>query len=277
VSTINSLELADLAGSDVGSPARNPGIVERSFPSVRAMPSVRHLVRCKPDGRTESTALDGDPELKLEQILHATLSRRTATLWVKRGIDVIGAAFGILLLFPLMLAVALAIRISSRGPILFSQMRYGLGGKPFRIYKFRTLYIDQADPTGQAQTVLNDCRITPLGRILRRSNIDELPQLWNVLIGGMSLVGPRPHPIGMKAAGIAYEDLIPAYKFRHLVKPGITGLAQVRGFRGTTIRTECARGRILNDLIYIQRISIPLDLAIIIATLLHELRHGTGI
>ncbi len=118
--------------------------------------------------------------------------------------------------------------------------------------------------------------MTPLGRILRRTNVDELPQLWNVLIGNMSLVGPRPHAVGMQAGGMDYEELIPAYHLRHVVKPGITGLAQARGYRGSTKQRVAARGRIVCDLEYIRRFSVLLDIRIILWTLLQELHCGTG-
>ena len=142
--------------------------------------------------------------------------------------------------------------------------------------KFRPFYTDKADHSGVEQTIPRDPRVTPLGRLLRRTNIDELPQFWNVLVGEMSLVGPRPHPIGMRAAGVRYEDLVLAYPLRTLVKPGITGLAQLRGFRGPTIDANSARMRVFCDLVYIENFSILSDFKIMFLTLLRELSGGTG-
>jgi lipopolysaccharide/colanic/teichoic acid biosynthesis glycosyltransferase len=147
---------------------------------------------------------------------------------------------------------------------------------PFRVYKFRTLYADRCDESGVHQAMPGDRRITPLGRLLRRTNIDELPQLLNVLKGDMSLVGPRPHAIGMYAGGTRYEHLVLVYPMRTLVKPGITGLAQLRGFRGPTRDRTSARMRIVCDLQYVAEYSNMLDLKILLLTILQEMRGGTG-
>jgi lipopolysaccharide/colanic/teichoic acid biosynthesis glycosyltransferase len=160
--------------------------------------------------------------------------------------------------------------------VIYSQLRYGLNGKPFRVYKFRTLYADRCDPSGVVQAVPGDQRITPVGRLIRRTNIDELPQLWNVLTGHMSLVGPRPHPIGLRAGGVKYEELVLAYPLRTMVKPGITGLAQLRGYRGPTSERIPARMRIVCDLAYIANFSLLHDVKIMLFTVLRELRGGTG-
>jgi lipopolysaccharide/colanic/teichoic acid biosynthesis glycosyltransferase len=135
---------------------------------------------------------------------------------------------------------------------------------------------DMCDASGVAQTVQNDPRITRIGAILRRTNLDELPQLLNVLKGDMSLVGPRCHAIGMLAAGMVYEELVPEYHYRHLVRPGITGLAQMRGLRGPTDRAAKARARIASDLFYVENFSVFLDIRIIVGTFISEMRGGNG-
>lgn len=194
----------------------------------------------------------------------------------KRVIDVAVSIMALIALFPLLLAVAIMIRLDSPGPVLFTQVRWGKDCRKIKVYKFRSMRIDNCDVTGVLQTKLNDPRITRIGAIIRRTNIDELPQLLNVLKGDMSLVGPRCHAIGMLAAGIPYEDLVPHYHRRHLVKPGMTGLAQMRGLRGPTDRAAKARARIACDLYYIDNFNLRLDLKIMVLTVWNELRGGNG-
>ena len=197
----------------------------------------------------------------------------------KRAFDIIVALFGILVLLPSLFAIALAIKLTSRGPVLFCQRRYGLNSETFLLYKFRTMYFDKCDDSGVTQTRQGDLRVTRVGRVLRRSNLDELPQLFNVLKGEMSLVGPRPHVPGMLAAGVPYEVFVPNYFDRHRgARPGVTGLAQARGFRGSTERAEDAKGRIDLDLKYIQNWSFGLDLRLILETAWTEfVKAGNGI
>ncbi len=201
---------------------------------------------------------------------------RPAHLVAKRLVDIVGATLGLLLLSPLLIAVAAIIKLTSSGPVFFRQERTGLGNKPFEILKFRSMYTDRCDLSGVAQTVADDPRVTPIGRIIRRTNIDELPQLINVLLGDMSLVGPRPHVPGMLAAGVRYEELVIGYERRHAMRPGITGLAQASGLRGPTIEVEPSVMRVLRDIEYIRNFSIWLDIRIILRTLINEILRGKG-
>ncbi|WP_223216124.1 sugar transferase [Agrobacterium pusense] len=195
---------------------------------------------------------------------------------LKRTMDIAGASIALVALAPVLLTVAALVKLDSPGPILFSQIRWGMNGRKIRVYKFRSMRTDMCDATGVAQTVKNDPRITRIGAILRRTNIDELPQLINVLKGDMSLVGPRCHAIGMLAAGRLYEELVPHYHLRHRMRPGITGLAQMRGLRGPTDRSDKARARIVSDLYYVENFSVWLDVRIMVGTVISELRGGKG-
>ena len=207
---------------------------------------------------------------------HSGLSREPALSLGKRVMDVTCSSAALLVLAPLLIGVAVAIKVTSPGPVLFSQNRYGYRNRRFRIHKFRTMYTHLADASGTRQTVGNDPRITPLGRILRKTSFDELPQLLNVLKGDMSLVGPRPHVPRMQAASILYEDLVPYYFQRHSVRPGITGLAQVSGCRGSTATAESAISRIDYDLEYIETWSLWLDVKVIARTAAREFISGSG-
>jgi len=201
---------------------------------------------------------------------------KPAQLRVKRFVDVLVSAVALLILLPLLLVIGAAIRLETRGSPLFSQMRWGKDQSKIRIYKFRSMRSEDCDPSGVAQTVKNDRRVTYVGSILRKTNLDELPQLWNVLKGDMSLVGPRCHAIGMMAGGMVYEELVPGYHNRHAMRPGLTGLAQMRGLRGPTDRPARARARIAADLYYIENFSVLFDIRIILGTIASELTRGNG-
>jgi exopolysaccharide biosynthesis polyprenyl glycosylphosphotransferase len=182
----------------------------------------------------------------------------------KRLVDLVLASTALLMLLPLLILVGIAVKIDSRGPVIFRQRRNGFNGREFRIYKFRSMTVLE-DGDAIKQATRNDKRVTRLGQILRMTSIDELPQLINVLRGEMSLVGPRPHAI---AHDNEYAKSICNYAFRHHVKPGITGWAQVHGMRGETPNLEVMEKRITLDIWYINNWSIWLDLRILAMTTL---------
>ena len=196
------------------------------------------------------------------EIQRAPLTRTEQ--FIKRCMDVIGASVILLMLSPLIVFTALLVKLDSRGPVFFLQTRNGFNGHPFKILKFRSMHVLEDGPEIR-QATRDDPRVTRLGRWLRRANIDELPQLFNVLYGNMSLVGPRPHAV---AHNSEFEKCVANYAYRHHVKPGITGLAQVNGFRGETPTAEVMAKRVERDTFYINNWSIWLDLKILLKTLL---------
>jgi putative colanic acid biosynthesis UDP-glucose lipid carrier transferase len=218
-------------------------------PNIFALHLINHNVK----------ELAGIPIITLSE---SPLSGRL--LVVKNIEDKLLAVLGILLAIPVMLVVAIAIKLDSPGPLLFVQERTGWDGKVFKIWKFRTMRVHDAPEGVVEQATRNDPRVTRVGSFLRRSSLDELPQLFNVLAGSMSLVGPRPH-------AIQHDDLysaqIDAYLARHRIKPGITGLAQVRGFRGETKDVRLMAERVKHDIEYINNWSLMLDISILARTL----------
>jgi len=195
---------------------------------------------------------------------------------LKRALDIAGALAGICALGALLIIVALVIKATSPGPVLFRQNREGRNGRVFEALKFRSMRAADCDASGVSQTRMNDPRVTPVGRFIRKTSIDELPQLFNVLLGDMSLVGPRPHVAKMLAGGRDYRDLVPYYGERLSMRPGITGWAQANGVRGPTLDPKLARERIDHDIAYIQNFSIWLDLKIIMLTIVREFFTGSG-
>lgn len=186
-----------------------------------------------------------------------------ANLVAKELLDRVLAVGILVLILPLMLLIALAIKLESPGPVIFRQLRHGRDGRPFTVYKFRTMRREAANVSAAQQATRDDPRITALGRLLRRTSLDELPQFLNVLQGNMSIVGPRPHPVELNEL---YRDRIERYMWRQVVKPGITGWAQINGFRGETDTLDKMHKRIEFDLYYIDHWSLWFDIKIILIT-----------
>jgi len=191
-------------------------------------------------------------------------SRGTIDEDLKRFLDVCMSIVFIILGMPLFVFTSIAIYLTSKGSIFFTQPRNGLNGKVFNMIKFRTMYIHK-DSGDLQQASIGDARITPVGKFLRKWSIDELPQLFNVLKGDMTIVGPRPHAV---QHNVKYNKLIRGYMQRHNVKPGMTGLAQVIGFRGETKTIEEMKNRVYADLVYQSNWSIKKDLGILLETVL---------
>jgi Undecaprenyl-phosphate glucose phosphotransferase len=186
---------------------------------------------------------------------------------VKRLEDIVLGGVLLLLALPLLGVMALAIRLDSPGPIIFRQRRHGWNSRPFDVLKLRTMRWTPSDSPGLVQTTRDDVRIARVGRFLRRTSLDELPQLFNVLKGDMSLVGPRPHALDMRTEDRLGHEIIDEYPHRHRIKPGITGWAQVNGCRGATQTAEQIRRRVELDLYYADNWSVLLDLKILLKTL----------
>jgi len=182
--------------------------------------------------------------------------------WLKRFGDLLFASGILAIIMIPMLVIALSIKLTSKGPILFKQKRFGLDGKEIKVWKFRSMSVCE-DGDQVIQATKNDSRITPVGSFLRKTSLDELPQFFNVLQGSMSVVGPRPHAVSHNEE---YRVLIGGYMLRHMVKPGITGWAQINGWRGETDSLDKMEGRVEHDLWYIKHWSVWLDIKIIFLT-----------
>ena len=190
----------------------------------------------------------------------------------KAAFDRVVGACLLVCALPVLLFFAAAVKLTSTGPVFFVQARFGYNCRPFPLVKFRSMYTDRCDLTASQLTSRDDPRVTPIGRFLRKTSLDELPQLINVVAGHMSLVGPRPHVTAAKAGASLYDDLIPTFHSRYRVKPGLTGLAQVRGQRGNTETEQCLTDRFRSDIEYIREWSIALDLKILMWTAIAILR-----
>ncbi|MET0605697.1 MAG: exopolysaccharide biosynthesis polyprenyl glycosylphosphotransferase, partial [Beijerinckiaceae bacterium] len=240
------------------------GVIDQVIESFSTIPAAIHL--------GSERMLDRFVDAKVSKIGAITLLSLTRQplsvpeIAAKRAFDLAASILGLILLSPLVLIVAALIKYDSPGPVFFLQRRYGFNQKQFRIFKFRTMTTLDDGPV-VAQVAVGDQRITRVGAFLRRWNIDELPQLLNVIRGEMSLVGPRPHAL---AHDHLFMQRIALYARRHNVKPGITGWAQVNGFRGETSTDDKMRGRVEHDFSYIDQWSMLLDLKIILLTIFQE-------
>ena len=225
-------------------------------------------IRLAPD--LASFAFARRPLMLLGDVPVMTLFERPisgADAVLKRAEDLVLASLALVLVAPLLLLVALAVRLDSPGPVFFRQPREGFNNRQFRVWKFRSMHHDLSQFDGIRQASRCDPRVTRVGRILRRSSLDELPQLFNVLAGEMSLVGPRPHAPSTRAGGRLFSDVVASYAARHKVKPGITGWAQVCGWRGETDTEDKLVKRLEHDLHYIENWSLGFDLYILLRTI----------
>ncbi len=277
------LELIDslpyLGGSDELADMARRGEIDQVMISVRGLPPERLqeiMYRlssvCVDISVIPNQAIDLAPNYRVR--LMGSLP--VLTLWqrplqdvsglAKRAEDIVLGSIAVLLLSPFILVTALLVRLTSPGPILFVQPRVGFNNEVIRVLKFRSMYIDHADLQGHQTTTKDDQRVTPFGRIIRKFSLDELPQLLNVIKGDMSLVGPRPHATHMRVGALYYQEAVKGYAGRHRVKPGITGLAQVKGVRGEIRTLERAKRRVELDQHYIDQWSVGLDLWILLLT-----------
>lgn len=226
-------------------------ICEKSGVHTKFVPDYYNFISSKP--YTED--LNGLPVINIRNVPLTNTFNKT----VKRAIDIVGSIVAILLFSPVMIITAILVKKSSPGPIIFKQIRVGLGNREFPMYKFRSMGVQDPSKEKTGWTTSNDPRVTPVGKVIRKTSIDELPQLFNVLKGDMSLVGPRPErPQFVKK----FQEEIPRYMIKHQVRPGMTGWAQINGFRGDT----SIRGRIEHDLYYIENWTLSLDIKILFLT-----------
>lgn len=227
------------------------GMCEKSGVHTKFIPDYNNVIPTKP--YTED--IQGLPVINIRRVpLHDPLNR-----FMKRAVDIFGASVALILFSPIMLGTMLAIKISSPGPLIFKQERVGLKNKPFMMYKFRSMVVQTEEEEKKGWTTKNDPRVTKVGKFIRKTSIDELPQLFNVFKGDMSLIGPRPERTQFVEK---FKEEIPRYMIKHQVRPGLTGWAQVNGFRGDT----SIRGRIDCDLYYVENWTMGLDFKILILT-----------
>jgi exopolysaccharide biosynthesis polyprenyl glycosylphosphotransferase len=235
------------------------------FEKLKSLPADLRLSIEPLAGMFPVNGIDEIVDMPLLQIADRPLKQWNGI--IKKCEDIMLTSLLLVMFAPVMVLIALIIKFDSSGPVFFVQDRFGYNNKSIRVLKFRTMYWDKGDPAGAQRTVRNDPRVTRFGKFVRAFSLDELPQLINVLRGDMSLVGPRPHAMTMKAGDRLYHEAVETYFHRHKVKPGITGWAQVNGLRGEIDSLEKGRQRVIYDLEYIERWSLLLDLKILLMSL----------
>lgn len=285
VQTPRHARVLDAAAEDLRPNSNDPLMLDRLARRLRGVDRV--VVACRPDaerswamllkgcniqGEVVATEFDAVGAIGLSSLCdRTTLIVSTGPLnlrnrVIKRIFDLAFTVPAVFILAPMMMLVALAIMLDSGGPIFFRQKRVGRGNALFDVYKFRSMRADACDASGDTSTMRDDNRITRVGAFIRKTSIDELPQLLNVLFGSMSLVGPRPHALGSLAGQELFWEIDERYWHRHALKPGITGLAQVRGYRGATLKRDDLTRRLQADLEYIAGWSVWRDFAILLST-----------
>ena len=225
---------------------------EKSGVHTKFIPDYNHIIPTKP--YTED--LLGLPVINIRNVPLTNFFNST----IKRMVDIVGSVFALILFAPLMVIIAILVKMTSEGPVFYSQERVGLHNKTFKMYKFRSMMVQEAKEEKKAWTVKDDPRVTPIGKIIRKTSIDELPQFLNVLMGDMSLVGPRPERSFFVEK---FKEEIPRYMVKHQVRPGITGWAQINGYRGNT----SIKKRIEYDLYYIENWTLAFDIKILFLTI----------
>jgi Undecaprenyl-phosphate glucose phosphotransferase len=246
-------------------PANATARISQLIEALAPAPNAISLLIEGHDAETEREAHERLLDMPLAQLTGVRRGPLSAIL--KRAIDVSFSLGALVVLTPALVAIAIAIKLDSPGPVFFKQRRHGYLNEEVLVWKFRSMRTEASDYAAARQVTADDDRVTPVGRFLRRTSLDELPQLWNVIRGEMSLVGPRPHAIGMLTNGAEASKLVATYAHRHRMKPGLTGWAAVNGSRGPVDTPEAVRRRVSLDLEYVERQSVWLDLAIMARTL----------
>ena len=245
-------------------PPRASARIAELLTRLAPIPNPVSLLLEDADDETETRTVGRVADFNLMQV--AGPSERSGYLAAKRALDLTLSIAAVIVLSPLMAAIALIIRMDSPGPVFFRQRRHGYMNEEIVVWKFRSMRVEASDYSAVRQVVPGDDRVTRVGRFIRKTSIDELPQIFNVIAGEMSLVGPRPHAIGMLSGGAEASKLVETYAHRHRIKPGLTGWAAVNGSRGPIDTASAVRRRVALDLEYVDRQSFWLDVAIILKT-----------
>ncbi|WP_293475219.1 exopolysaccharide biosynthesis polyprenyl glycosylphosphotransferase [Phenylobacterium sp.] len=245
-------------------PPKASGRIAQLLERLAPIPNPISLLLDDADDETEAQAVGRIADFDLAYVSGA--AEKSGYHVAKRIMDLTLSVLGLIALLPLMATVALAIKLDSPGPVFFRQRRHGYMNEEFLVWKFRSMRTEATDHRAARQVTADDDRITRVGRFIRKTSLDELPQILNIITGEMSIVGPRPHAIGMLSGGAEASKLVETYAHRHRIKPGLTGWAAVNGSRGPVDTAEDVRRRVALDLEYVERRSIWLDMAIILRT-----------